>query len=276
MTGYLLNGRFVEGRDFVIQPHLPFFAHGQGLFETLRARKGRPMFLARHMDRMISTARLLELGDVPAVETIRRDIVDLVGRLGLSDARVKLHLLCRDDMVCDFLITADPVAPMVPLFPAVAAGQAAPIFAKGIAMAGLKTMNYMANRLAEREGRRRGLDEVVFSTVDGVVLEGTRTSIFSVIDGELRTAPLSLPILPGVIRAVLLELARGAAIPVAERAFTLEDIGRATEVILTGSVGGIRPASAFDGRKFLPVPGPITIALAKEFAQLLDRDDDLL
>ncbi len=276
MRGYVLNGKFFPGNDLVIQPDQPFFAHGQGLFETLRARKGRPMFLARHLDRMVQTTKLLELPDVPPIERVRKEITDLVLRLGVSDARVKLHLLCKDDQTADFLITAEPVEPWRELFDPVAIGLAAPIFSRGVAMAGLKTMNYMANRLAEREGKTRGLAEVIFTTQGSTILEGTRTSIFIVRKGELLTAPLTLPILPGVVRAVVIETARRGGITVHERAFNVADVLAAEEAFLTGSVGGIRAVRSFEGQPKSPVPGPVTARAARLFMELLEREEDLL
>jgi branched-subunit amino acid aminotransferase/4-amino-4-deoxychorismate lyase len=275
IAGYILNGTFVSGDRLTVELGQPYFAHGQGLFETLRVFRGRPLFLRTHMERMRTTARLLELSGVPETDAVGRDIETLARRLGLEHTRTRLQLLCRDDGAADFLITAEPVAALAELGEPIALGLAAPIFARGIAMAGLKTMNYMANRLAETEGRARGFDEVAFTLPDGTLLEGTRTSIFAVRQGALWTPPLDLPILPGVTRAAVLHVARRAGIEVREAALHVRDLAGADEAFVTGSISGIRPLRRFESRDFAGPPGAITRRVAAAHWQLLEGGEDL-
>ena len=79
------------------------------------------------------------------------------------------------------------------------------------------------------------------------MLEAARANVFAVHDGALFTPPLDGRILPGVTRARVIELAESAAIPVHERPLHRNDLLRADEVLLTGSVRGIQRVDSLDG-----------------------------
>lgn len=275
IAGYVFNGRFVRGAELTIRVDQPFFAHGQGLFETLRCFRKRPLFLRAHMARMRTTADRLGLHGVPGDERVGADIALLLESLGFADARVRLHLLCREDGGGDFLIAGDEVPPLAEIGKTIAVDLAAPIFAKGIAMAGLKTMNYMVNRLAEKDGLARGFDEALFALPDGTLLEGTRTSIFFAKHGVLHTPSLELPILPGVTRAACIVLARRLGIEVREGSFPARELAGSDEAFLTGSVSGVRPIGKFGGGALPAAPGPLTRRIAAAYWSMVTSGEDL-
>ena len=60
--------------------------------------------------------------------------------------------------------------------------------------------------------------------------------MFVVRDEQLLTPPLDTPVLPGITRAAVMELAVEHDIPVREQALTLDDVLAAEEVFLTNSM----------------------------------------
>lgn len=272
MIAYVINGRFVEGNRLEVEIDQPYFAHGAGLFETLRGYRGRPCHLRAHSERMLAAARALDVSVAHEPDAIAAQVDELLRRTGLEHARVKLHLLVREDRSSDLLISAAPAPPLEELGAVVRLGRAADELNGAGAMAGFKTMNYMVNRLALDEGRGRDLDEVYFTLADGSVTEGSRSTVFCVVDGVLRTTPLDLPILPGVTRREILDRAAELRIPAEEAAFTPADLAAADEVFLTGSVLGVRPVAAVDGKTCREVPGPLTKRLARAYFDDVTRD----
>ncbi len=273
--GQVLNGTFVPGETIAVNPREPFFAHGFGLFETLRIEDRRPHFLASHIQRMREGASELRLLAPPSLEEARRDLSRLLEGTGEDTLRVRAHLLGRADGGSDVLYVGEPVSPLILPAEPVTLGVAAPRFNGALALPGLKTMNYLVNRLAEREGRDRGFDEVVFTLPDGTVTEGTRSTVILVKDGLLRTPPLDLPILPGVTRATVLELAARLGHEVAETRFGIDVFMEADEIFLTGSVSGIRPVRRVLDRDLDPAPGPVTRAVARAYAERVALEPQL-
>ena len=88
---------------------------------------------------------------------------------------------------------------------------------------------------AERAG---GFDSLFFNTCDEL-LEGGRSSVFIKVDGHWMTPPLSADILPGVMRAVVLE--EGDALidgPVQEATVTRDMVQRAEAIVIANALRG--------------------------------------
>ncbi|HJE50435.1 MAG TPA: chorismate-binding protein [Tessaracoccus flavescens] len=86
---------------------------------------------------------------------------------------------------------------------------------------------------------RHGAFDAIGHTVDGVVLEGARTSVFARIDERWVTPPLDLGILDSVQRrAILDDPALIGADSIEEAAFTVDDLRRAESVIVANAVRG--------------------------------------
>lgn len=87
-----------------------------------------------------------------------------------------------------------------------------------------------------------GADEVVYLNEDGALAEGSRTSIFVERDGVLLTPPLTAGLLPGTLRAQLLEEGRAVEAPL-----TLKDLCEAETAYLGNSVRGLVRAEPLAG-----------------------------
>lgn len=93
-------------------------------------------------------------------------------------------------------------------------------------------------------------------------LETTRANVFAIgADGVLRTPPADGSILPGVTRALAIELAREAGTVVREEPLTVADLLVVREAFVTGSVRGVEPVRSLDGTA-IPGPGAVTTMLA--------------
>ncbi|MCA9284888.1 MAG: aminotransferase class IV, partial [Phycisphaerales bacterium] len=80
--------------------------------------------------------------------------------------------------------------------------------------------------------------------------EGTHTNVFAVVDDTLVTPPIDVdpPILHGVTRAMVAEVAEDAAIPFAERPLPVHELLEAEEVLITSSRKIVAAIVQIDGR----------------------------
>lgn len=136
------------------------------------------------------------------------------------------------------------------------------------AVAGLKTTSYAENVVALARARELGGSEALFANTVGHLCEGTGSNVFVVLDGTVRTPPLSSGCLAGVTRELVCELG-----DVVEEDLPLSVLAQADEVFLTSSTRDVQGQHRVDDRA-LDAPGPVTAAVAAAFADLVARDID--
>lgn len=249
------------------------FSSGEGLFETLSVVRGAADFLTLHLGRLNAAAEELEFRPAPTRAEWLSDLRLLVKAAGVDSLAVRL-VLFRDLDRLHRVVSATAMPKDVGT--SVKVGRCDPRLDGPRALAAYKTLNYLSSRRAHEWGARAGLDEVIFTRSDGLVLEGTRSSVFAMIDGELRTAPLDGQILPGVTRQILIEEARAMGLPVSELHFHWRDLARASEAFISASVRGLRPILSFEGD---PVGWPgtsVVPALAERYRFRRTRDAEAL
>jgi branched-subunit amino acid aminotransferase/4-amino-4-deoxychorismate lyase len=256
----LLDGVLISDGRIGLDARGGVLSCGEGLFETLPVVSGTPCFLDRHLSRLDAACRLLGFGPGPGEAAVRAEIAAVARATGAGGFSLRI-VVFRDGGRTHRLLVTSPIPEEVGR--PVALGLVAPAFEGPRSLATLKTLNYLTPRLAHEEGVRRGFDEVLFRLADGTVLEGTRSSVFMIARGTIVTPPLSLPILPGVTREVILGCARKAGLAVEERPFDGAALARADEAFVSASVRGVRPVLSFESAPLPACPGPVTERVGK-------------
>ncbi|HEX2612494.1 MAG TPA: aminotransferase class IV [Fibrobacteria bacterium] len=262
---------------------------GDGLFETLRARGGKPEFLPLHYRRLAKSAKRLRIA-VPATEMrLRAIIAELCRKSRMDDAAVRITLtrgryaggLAIDPAVPPTLIVV--VMPVSPL-PAAVEKRGVKVAISSInkaAASGLdprvKSLNYLANIFAKAEGDARGCYEAILLGARGEIAELSTSSFFCVIREGVRdvvvTPPIDTGILPGITRQVLLREMKRERIPFREGDVFPADARRMTEALLCSSVRGPVAITRIEGRKIgKGVPGPVFAKLLSLYAKACEKE----
>jgi D-alanine transaminase len=112
----------------------------------------------------------------------------------------------------------------------------------------IKSLNLLSAVIASMKSIEAGVDEAVLYR-DKYVTECTHSNIFIITENnELKTAPISSNVLPGVSRAHLIGAAKLLGIPVIEESFTIDELFSAKEIIVTASGALCRPVCKIDGK----------------------------
>ncbi|MHC4916900.1 MAG: aminotransferase class IV, partial [Planctomycetota bacterium] len=139
-------------------------------------------------------------------------------------------------------------------------------------LVGHKTANYLDSVLARREAAAEGADEALMLNSDGRVAELAAANVFAVLEGEVITPWTEEGALPGVTRALVLELAAAEGIAARERRLETGEFREADEAFATNSLLEICPASELDGARLgRAVPGPITARLQAAYREEVAR-----
>ncbi|HTM57870.1 MAG TPA: aminotransferase class IV [Candidatus Udaeobacter sp.] len=231
---------------------------GEGLFETIRVESRRPLDWERHLERLVLSAA--ELGfPVPASPAQLEEGLDqLLAGDGLSDAAARITVTRgiprgRPVRACTW-IEAEPLEGR--LWRGTRSGGASAVISRMPFQPGPlgrhKTTSRIAYHLARDEARIARADEALLISPEGEVLEGSVSNVFLVLGGVLVTPPLSRGILPGIARAVVLELAGRLGLEAREAGIAASDFDRAEEVFLTNSIQQVVPVVKIGSRA---IPG---------------------
>ncbi|MFF7229648.1 aminotransferase class IV [Streptomyces sioyaensis] len=122
------------------------------------------------------------------------------------------------------------------------------------------TGGYANNALAVDEASAAGYDDAIMLNQRGEVAEASTANLFVVRDGQIATPHLGSDILPGLTRAVVIDLlASEGGLRTAERSVLRSELHMADEVFLTGTGCQVVPVVTIDGRRVGDgLPGPTT------------------
>jgi 4-amino-4-deoxychorismate lyase len=236
----------VAGRGLV-DPREPVFAaddeallRGRSVFETARVYGGRPFLLDRHLARFSLSAERVRLPPPDAAEC--EQLAQLViGAARETELALRLYWTGRT-----LVATAGPIDPEFETLRARGLRLMIIPWSTG-ALASAKSMSYAENMGAQDSAVAGGADDALLAGYDGTVLELPTANVFWREGDQLLTPSLELPILAGVTRGVLLELAEQETI---EGVFPLARLLEADEVLICASIREVMPVAEIDGRAF--------------------------
>lgn len=246
---------------------------GDGCFETLKVLDGTPFALTRHLARLRRSCEALDID--PPDDALCRDacraVIEAGGpgvgrvRITVTAGRAPLGPHRGEAARPGFFVLAGPPRALAP-----AATVALCPWARNdrSPLAGVKATSYGENVVAARWAAERGCDEALFANTRNELCEGTGSNVFVVVDGVLRTPPLSSGCLAGVTRELVGEL-----VEVVEEPLPVVALRRATEAFLTSSTRDVHPVGALDGRA-LPAPGPVTASVHAAWRAMVARTYD--
>ncbi|CAA9351574.1 MAG: Aminodeoxychorismate lyase [uncultured Nocardioidaceae bacterium] len=239
---------------------------GDGVFETVKAVRGQPFALTRHLRRLTVSAAGLGLAapdldlvrhavgavlDAPVDEVVRVRITWTAGPGRLGSDRDGSEQGTLVVIASDAVSRADSVAVATVPWPR----------NERSAVSGLKTTSYAENVVALAAAHAAGASEAVFGNTRGELCEGTGSNICYVVDGEVRTPSLGSGCLAGVTRALVLKWC-----DVVERDAPVEVLAHADEVFLVGTTRDVQPVHRVDSRDLGP-PGPLTRKVMATWAE---------
>lgn len=248
---------------------------GDAVWEGLRIYDGKVFALDRHLDRLFASAHALRFEGVPSREEIRGAVIDtLVANEMYDDAHVRLTLTRGPKVTsgmspsfnragCTLIVLAEWKPPVYEdagirlVTSSVRRNSPATLDSK------IHHNNLLNNILAKIEADVAGVDDALMLDLNGFVAETNATNVFLVRDGVLVT-PTTDACLPGITRAIVLELADADGVPVEVRHVSLTEVYTADEVFTSGTMGELAPVLEVDGRAIARGEvGPITQRLQK-------------
>ena len=260
-----LHGKLVPVEQAAVSPFDRGFVFGDAVYEGLRSFGRRIVGLDRHVARMRNALREARIDWDPAQLGPLSDA--LLRANGMHDAFVYWQVTRGTPGPGQPVRTRTPAGPMTPTVfgycspqPPIEKFASPPVVSAAVQQdcrwtrGHLKSTSLMGNVLASMDALDTGAQDAIFVR-DGLVAEGSATNVIVALPRggsgrvELATPSLeSVSILGGITRAQIMD----GAPEVVSRPVRVEELYRASEIMLVGSTAMVTAVTRLDGR---PVGG---------------------
>jgi branched-chain amino acid aminotransferase len=269
------------------------FLLGDGVFETLRARRGVVIEWDAHLARLHESSDAMSITLPIADDGLLGGIGELLAALHLdgsgADAALRITISRGSSpargllppgwrsMQATVVIGAWPYEPP----PAALLGRGVHAVVSSLRrdpaspLAGVKSTSRADYVFARIEADRAAVDDALFLTLDGRLSETTTANAWLVNARRISTPSRDAAILAGTTRAWLLDIAPGLDVGVAiaeEADLGIADLLAADEAFLSSAVAGIVPLTALEGQAIgSGAPGPLTMAFREARERWIDE-----
>jgi branched-chain amino acid aminotransferase len=277
---YSVNGVLRHRDEPGLSPFDSVVQGGDGVWEGLRLHDGRIFALDEHLARLRRSAKALAFTEIPSDEDITAAIR---ATLAANDMRDDVHV--RLTLTRGVKITSgmDPRLNQSGPTLVVLAEFKSPVYDdSGITLATSSVRRHRADSLdpkihhnnlltsilAKVEANLAGADDALMLDDAGFVAETNATHVFFVTGGVLHT-PTTRACPEGITRETVLRLCDEAGVATRVGDFSTTQLYTAHEVFVTGTMGGLSPVVAVDGRTIGDgARGPVTARLVEAYAAL--------
>jgi 4-amino-4-deoxychorismate lyase len=228
---------------------------GDGIFETVHVRHGKPWMLDEHLGRMARSATRMDL-DLPDL----RGLAELACEQWPADREGALKLVCTrgvdgtDEVTCYATIT--PVSEKA--IELRSTGMAVTTLSYGYPagartdapwlLGGVKSLSYAINMASQRWAQANGFDDALWISSDGYALEGPTSTLVWRKGDRLLTVPAARTgILAGTTARHLLDRAGEVGLTAGEEMVTPAELVEADGAWLISGIRGIVPIRTLDG-----------------------------
>src|SRR6266511_3671696 len=259
-----LNGQFVSYEQATVSVFDRSFLYGGGLFETIPVYAGRPFRWAQHLERLARGAEFLKMRMEHSPKELRKFAGELIERNQAPYALIRLTLSRGVGERGYSPKGADSPMIVMALYPTSAPDPQNPVHWSLVTssyhlpttdpLASFKTNNKLLQIAVRAEAEAAGADDALLLNTNGEVAETSRANLFWVYRDVIYATPSGRGALPGITRAVVLELCQALALQTSKKVIKPESLRNSDAIFLSLSSLGIVSVSSLDGEPIRDSP----------------------
>jgi len=252
------------------------FRYGDGLFETIRMNNGKLNFPELHVDRLREGMKALKIDGSSLLDEyfLKQKTAELCKKNKIKDnVKFRLSVYRAGDGLYmpnsnkyGYVLEATPLA-----------DSHYEINKKGLIvdvyneitkpinlLSNIKTSSALLYVMAGLYKKQHKLDEAILLNQNGFICESISSNIFVVYEKQIYTPALSEGCISGVMRKVVMQLAKANDISIVEAQLNPEVLRQADEVFVTNAVGGIRWVMGYGRKRYFNENAKMLSALLNE------------
>ncbi|MFD0748776.1 aminotransferase class IV [Mucilaginibacter calamicampi] len=255
------NGEILPADTKVLTVANRGFKYGDGLFESMRMLKGQLKFAAEHAGRLQKGMKALKIDGYSQMDSwfLKEKSEQLAsvnkikhGRLRLTVYRDADGLYTPSQNKAGYLLEIQPVDE--PRYFLNSKGLIIDVFTELSKptnfLSNIKTCNSLVYVLAGIHKSQNNLDDVLLLNQNGFLCEASSSNVFVYYQNHLYTPALSEGCVEGVMRQVVIDIAKRIGVPLTEAQINPEILYEADEVFLTNAVKGIQSVMGYGIRRY--------------------------
>ncbi len=238
------NGEILPASEATVPLSDIAYAYGFGVYETIRAVRGKALFLNDHLERLMHSARIIALPHPFSTGAMSAWTEELLKKIDAEACNLKMLLIGGRDAATATLY----IIPLSPLFPDkrlyIHGAKALTVHHERY-LPQAKTLNMLPSFLAYRSAKDAGCYDALLVDRSGCITEGTRTNFFAM-KGKTLISPPAKDILEGVTLKHVIETAKENGFALEYAPIPLAEIASYDGAFLTSTSSKIMPLSQID------------------------------
>ena len=270
-----MNGTWKKASKSSVPLNDTGFLLGDGLFETIRFQNRKLFRLDKHLDRLHASLHNIHIRLESTDAKIQELLDNIIRKNNLHSGLLRL-MVTRGNVEgppwqyagpASIYISIRPLSsePNLPVKVIFYSEIEYPIIRYTPA---IKSLNYIGNMLAKKDADDAGSFEPVFYNGEGFITECAIRNIFFIEDKQLLTPSLELGVLPGVMRKIIISIAKKMNLTATEEKIPIESINAMDEAFISSTGIGLLPCS-WDGWKS---DYTITLKIKKHLDRLISSN----
>jgi D-alanine transaminase len=272
-----VNGQYRPYEDAAIHVEDRGYQFSDGVYEVCEVRQGCLVDEGRHMARLERSMRELKMPSPMAPRALGLVLRETVRRNRVENGVVYLQVT-RGIARRDFAFPKAATPPSIVCFArSLSRSKSAAKAERGVSVitipdirwrrVDIKTTSLLAQSMARQAAIDAGADEAWLVDEEGRVTEGASCNAWLVTqDGTLVTRAATDPILRGITRETVMDMARRFGLAFSERPFSVAEAKTAREAFQTSASGLVMPVVSIDGARIGDgKPGPVATDLRARY-----------
>lgn len=258
----LVNDEFMNTDQPILKASNRGFKFGDGIFESMRMCNGKLQFAELHADRLRTAMKAIKLdGHVLFDDYFLKQKTAELAKRNKFNGNVRFRLSVYREG--EGLYTPSSNKPGYVLESTALSNANYELNQKGLIidvydeltkpinkLSNYKTSNALLYVMAGLYQKQHRLDEAIILNQNGFLCESTSSNIFVVYDNQIYTPALSEGCVAGVMRTVVLQIAKMNDIPLVEAQISPEILKEADEVFVTNATSGVRWVMGYGKKRY--------------------------